>query len=107
VSGRESSMIENLIHRRKAEKDLSNGAIAKAMAAAGEQTSPEAVGHYFTGTSGIPLEKLGAFLNSLGLKVVREEEIFLSPGKYQALAELAKEAVTVLAAGGDARKSRR
>lgn len=98
--------IENLIHRRKAERDLSNSAIAGAMSTdLGERVSPESVGHYFTGNAGIPIDKLGAFLSGLGLKVVREEEVLVSSEKLSALLTLAKEALHVQ--GGDSRAVRR
>lgn len=101
-------MLENTILRRKAERDLTNSAIANAMTATtGDRVSPESVGHYFTGNAGIPIEKLGPFLQSMGLKIVREEEVYVSQEKFQALTVFAKEAINVLAAGGDARKSKR
>lgn len=98
--------IENLIHRRKSELDLSNGDIAALMTAAlGEKVSPESVGHYFTGAAGIPIEKVGTFIEALGLKIVRSDEMLISPDKLAALQTLAKEALHIQ--GGDSRRSKR
>lgn len=98
--------IENLILRRKSELDLTNNDIATRMTASiGEKVSPESIGHYFTGTAGIPLEKIGPFLEAIGLKVVRSDETLVSPDKLAALQTLAKEALHIQ--GGDSRRSKR
>lgn len=86
----------NLIHKQKSRLDLTNEAIARAMSGhLGESVSKESVGHYFTHNSGVPLEKLGAFLNSLGLKVVEKNSPDITLAKLRALEVLAREALSL------------
>ncbi len=88
-------MTENQIHQQRAKRNLRNEDIAALMAAElGENVSPESVGHYFTENSGIKIGKIGAFLRSLGLKVVQEDAICVTPDKLAALKTLAAEALT-------------
>lgn len=98
--------IETLILRRKSELDLTNGDIATKMTAAiGEKVSSESIGHYFTGTAGIPIEKIGPFLGALGLRVVRDDEVSISREKLKVLSALAIEALHLQ--DGDSRQRKR
>lgn len=65
---------------------MRNEDIAKSMTSyLGESVSKEAVGHYFTGNSGVPIEKIGALLNALGLKVVSQESHEITAEELSAL----------------------
>ncbi len=75
----------NLIHRKKSESDLNNDGISKAMTARGTAVSGDMVQKYFSGSSGVPVDNLGAFLHALGLKVVDENSPDISPEEYTAL----------------------
>lgn len=99
--------IETLIHRRKSELDLTNSKIAGTMAAlsGGEKISPEAVGHYFTGEAGVPIDRIGPFLGALGLRVVRDDEVSVSREKLKVLSTLAIEALHLQ--DGDLRQRKR
>lgn len=88
-------MLENQIHRQRAQLDLSNKEIAARMSAyIGESVSPEAVGHYFTKNAGVPLDKIGALMHALELKVVHASDVCVTPDKLNALKTLAVEALT-------------
>ena len=75
----------NLIFSQKAKLDLTNESISKAMTANGVQVSGEAVQKYFSGSSGVPLDNLGAFLRTLGLKIVLSETPDISADEYRLL----------------------
>ena len=84
--------VENLIYSQKGRLDLSNADIAKKMSVVlNENLSPERVGHYFSGNSGIPLANIQAFLNAIGLKIVHADEICLTPSVYNALKTFSKQ----------------
>lgn len=83
--------VENLIHRRRAELKLTQEDIAEKMTGyLGEPIQGGSVGQYLTGYTGVPLEKIGAFLCALGLKVVNENEICLTPDIYNGLNAFAR-----------------
>ena len=75
----------NLVFAQKGKLDLTNETIAKAMTGDGVQVSGEAVQKYFSGSSGVPLDNLGAFLRTLGLKVVMADTPDINPDEFKAL----------------------
>ena len=75
----------NLILAQKAKLDLTNESIAKDMVKHGVQISGEAVQKYFSGGSGIPLDNLGAFLRTLGIKVVLSDTPDITNAELSAL----------------------
>lgn len=89
----------NLIFAQKVKMDLTNESISKAMTAAGVQVSGEAVQKYFSGSSGVPLDNLGAFLRTLGLKIVLSDTPDITAEEYRLLKIYA---VKHLTAGDDA-----
>jgi hypothetical protein len=91
--------MENFIHNRKAERDLTNKDIANAMTAAGEPTSPEQVGHIFTGNSGVTLDKLEAFLKPLGIKLADEDSVCLPKDEHESMAKWAMKYLAMVAGG--------
>lgn len=87
-------MLENQLHRQRAQLDLTNKDIAQRMSGyLGESVSPEAVGHYFSKNAGVPLDKIGALMHALELKVVHGTDICVTPDKLAALKTLAAEAL--------------
>jgi hypothetical protein len=84
----------NLVFAQKGKLDLTNEYIAKAMTGDGVPVSGEAVQKYFSGSSGVPLDNLGAFLRTLGLKVVAADMPEVSTQEYQALKMLAGKYLT-------------
>lgn len=85
----------NLIFSQKGKLDLTNESIAKAMTATGVQVSGEAVQKYFSGSSGVPLDNLGAFLRTLGLKIVFSDNPDITADEYRALKMFAGKYLTV------------
>lgn len=85
----------NIIFSQKTKLDLTNEAIAKAMTGYGVQVSGEAVQKYFSGSSGVPLDNLGAFLRTLGLKIVFSDTPDISPDEHRALKMFAGKYLTV------------
>jgi len=79
----------NLIYKQKSALDLKNKDIANKMQGEGIQVGDDMVGKYFSGASGVPLDNLGAFLRSLGLKVVEADHPDVSIDEYKALKLLA------------------
>jgi hypothetical protein len=77
----------NLIHHQKAVLDITNSDIADSMTRylGGDKVSKEGVGHYFTGNSGVPIEKIGALFDALGLKVVVKGSHEISDDELKAL----------------------
>jgi hypothetical protein len=85
----------NLIFSQKGKLDLTNESISKAMTANGVQVSGEAVQKYFSGSSGVPLDNLGAFLRTLGLKIVFSDNPDITADEYRALKMFAGKYLTV------------
>lgn len=76
----------NLLHHKKAVLDLRNDDIARRMSSFLEdKVSEDSVQRYFSSGSGIPIEKLGAFLDALNLKVADKNAITVEPKEYDAL----------------------
>jgi len=90
---------ENLIHNRKAERDLTNRDIANAMTAGGCSISPEQVGHIFTGNSGVTLDKLDALLQSLGLMIACGNSVCLPKDEHEAMAKFARKYLQLIEEG--------
>ena len=83
--------VENLMHRRRAELKLTQDDIAAKMSGyLGEKILGGSVGQYLTGYTGVPIDKIGAFLDALGLKVVNNDAICLSPDIYNGLNAFAR-----------------
>lgn len=79
----------NLIHKQKSELDLKNKDISNKMQGEGVHVGEDMVGKYFSGSSGVPIDNLGAFLRALGLKVVEANHPDMSAEEIQALRLLA------------------
>ena len=85
--------IENMIHRQKSQLDLKNEAIAELMQRAGHQVSGSQIQKIFSGESGITVDKIGAFLQALGLRVIGTDDKVMPHAEYQALAVFARKAL--------------
>lgn len=85
----------NMVFAQKGKLDLTNESIARAMTGDGIQVSGEAVQKYFSGSSGVPLDNLSAFLRTLGLKVVMADMPEVTLQEYQALKLFAAKFLTV------------
>lgn len=76
---------ENTIHRQKSVLDLSNDDIATRMTAAGQKVSGDMVQKIFSGNAGVTVDKIGAFLGSLGLRVVSADDVVIPVKEHDAL----------------------
>lgn len=76
---------ENLIHRQKSVLDLNNDQIAGLMTAAGQKVSGDMVQKIFSGNAGVTVDKIGAFLQSLRLKVVSADDVVIPAAEHDAL----------------------
>lgn len=75
---------------RKNQLDLNYETIAQRMAAiSGKPISKAAVGHWFSGESGITLENLCAFLQAMELKVVDLNEVCVPKDEHDAMETMA------------------
>lgn len=79
--------IHNRILNIRAEENLSNEEIAKRMTTVyGDQIKHDSVAKYFSAqASGIPIDKLEAFLAAFGLKVVENNDVCVPEGQYEAM----------------------
>jgi hypothetical protein len=63
------------------------------MKTCGVHITSEAVQKYFGGTGGVPIDNIGALLNSLNLKVVSKNDRTVPPDEYNALMLFARKAM--------------
>ena len=80
----------NLIHHQKVALDLSYEDIAKRMVAnSGQVISKEAVGHYFSGNSGVPMDRIGDLFFALEIIYAKKGAVVIEQEEHTSLKYLA------------------
>ena len=90
--------LESQILNIKAQSDLTNDQIAQRMGAIYEKPiTHDSVAKYFSGQqTGIPLDKIEAFLGAFGLKVVGQSDVCLPQTDYDAMINFADKGMEAL-----------